>query len=283
MEESYDNQILYDYVCPSHGYWRHERGVVSKAIKIPLVFGDAYHQSLGTLYDGGMLMEALITFEKLFRPYQGLDSKRTLEKGLELVEAYKTQIFDKEEWKDLGGEKRGVLEIDKDTLYVGLLDRVGEYEGLLAPQEWKTTSWYQPFISRPNNQITGYAFITQTLFGIKVAGAIVTVAKIKSSTKGYTPVKTTKAGAISGGESILSRDFTLRETWDYEQFLKDVKGQVGRIRKYREENYWPKQTNWCQSYGGCPYLSLCGSPEATHPFLLAEGFEESRWVAGKGE
>ncbi len=83
-------------------------------------------------------------------------------------------------------------------------------------------------------------------------------------------------GVIVRGICILKRDIThqmvieQRPNWDLDRWLAQLIRDAKRMIRCWEEDYWDYNLDdTCNSYGGCPYTTLCTSPnpeqwEATH-------------------
>lgn len=86
--------------CPQYYEYSYLEGLISVKEQVSLLFGDAYHQGYGVLYDNLGIEAAVAKFKKAFEPYEGKDPKglRTLAKGEEMLRAYDEQFIGKEQW-----------------------------------------------------------------------------------------------------------------------------------------------------------------------------------------
>ena len=132
-------------------------------------------------------------------------------------------------------------------IYCGKLDRLGDWRGKLVGQDEKTTTsigsrWADQWQLR--SQFTGYCWALQQM-GLPVDTIVVR------------------------GIGILKTKFTLVEaapTYDdfkinrwYDQLRRDM----WRLRRAWDEDYFDfNLAEACVSYGGCPFVGVCASPNA---------------------
>lgn len=292
--------------CPEYYHLRHEQGIVPIAIATPLSFGGAMHQGWKKYYDTNRnVVDACAEFSVAWEPFEGLDKKRTEEKGHELLLAYDEQFKD-EPWLDKQGEIEFNLPFAVvcsqcggrflpqfnlpncercggeilDIWYSGIIDRIGLFHGDWVIHEFKTSSSPRDFVVRPNNQVTGYVWGAKSLLGEPFKNSLVTIAGIfLSSERGY---YTSKAGGSSARVSVLSRHYTPRTDEELLDFNSHIIDCAMRIFKYKSTGIWPKWTESCgYKYGLCPYQPLCSAPKTQEQFLLETAYRVEPWVPGK--
>jgi len=264
--------------CPEKGHLRMELDLVPIAPSLALEFGKGIHISLDVLHTLKSFEAALGKFSEYFGKYEGLDSKRTIGTASKLLYAY-FEMMKIEPWEDLplvgergSGELTFAFEMSGKVVYKGVIDRPGRYNGELAIKEFKTSSWPTNFISNPNGQITGYYF-----GGVSLLGPIETI--LVDIFGVFQPLKSGKESV----RQILFRHLQSRTSKDWERFSKDVLDTVANIERWREQNYWPRYTDFCSSYGGCAYQPLCmdGVSQQQREAIIGQMFREERWIPGE--
>ena len=267
--------------CPEKGHLRMELDLVPIAPNLALEFGKGIHISLDALHTFRSFEAALGRFSEYFGKYEGLDSKRTIGTASKLLFAY-FELMKMEHWEDLPVEDSGVeekkgelsfaIELSQEVVYKGVIDRPGRYNGDLAIKEFKTSSWPTNFISNPNGQITGYYFGASSLLG-QVTTIIVDIFGV------FQPPKSGKESS----RQLLFRHLQRRTKDDWERFSKDVLDTVANIKRWWEQNYWPRYTDFCSSYGGCAYQALCmdGVSQQQREAIIQQMFREEHWTPGE--
>ncbi len=143
-------------------------------------------------------------------------------------------------------------ETGQPIIYAGRFDMLGVYNGQLIVVDEKTTGQLGPTWSNKWNlrrQFTGYVWACQQ-YGLPVVGAIA---------RGVAFYKETKANPSGHGfsESLQMRPQYMVDQW-YEQTLRDIK----RMIRAWEENWYDQDFGeTCAAYSGCPFQTLCTSPE----------------------
>lgn len=130
-------------------------------------------------------------------------------------------------------------------IYGGRFDMRGHYQTMLVGLDDKTTgqlgpSWIDRW--RFNSQILGYSWGSREL-GVPLAGFMIR------------------------GTSILAKGFGHSEPlqmtakWKLDLFQEELTKTVNRMVEDYEAQRWDfNMGNSCNAYGGCPYLTLCDSP-----------------------
>jgi PD-(D/E)XK nuclease superfamily len=146
-------------------------------------------------------------------------------------------------------------------LYAGRFDMLGEYNGALFAVDEKTASqlggqWQKNWTLR--SQLTGYCWAARE-YGYPVAGAIIRGISILKS--GY-----------GNAESIQYRPQWQLDRW-YVQLIRDIE----RMIHCWKEGYWDYNLDGtCSSYGGCPFLDVCNSPDPER--WLEADFVQKVWT-----
>lgn len=245
--------------CPRFYQLRYEEGYVSPAINIPLVFGEWVHFGLKTLYeskwDAG---KACLAFGEGFAKYQGMDKRRSLEKGVNLLVQYSNQFKDDaEKWTDLTTEVYFEVGLEDGINFGGTIDLTGKFCGEWTIAEHKTSSWPNFFVVKPNNQVSGYTWGAQSLLGKPFPNALV---NILPTTDKVQPIL---------------RHLTSRTKSDITEFAKGTLYWAKQIQLCRQNGEWPMISKDHARYNKlCEYLSICSLPKASREGILEMGFKK---------
>ncbi len=266
-----DDSILKAYdKCPMNGYWLHERGVAHRGEAITLVFGRGIHAGVGELLKSRDVPTACDEFRKI---YNREDPKglRTAAKGVEVIEAWDVQLGG-QPWEHIAGEMMVKYPITSGIMYVGNIDEFGKMAGTAMVQEWKTSAYPSMFITKPNQQITGYAFLASLHFNTRVDQVLVTIAGLwKMSRGGY---RTTKDG---GSQSIFRQEQVAIEDWEFEKWQLDVRTKCYDIERMRIEDDHPQRTEACSNFGGCQFIPLCSAAPKMREMIIESSYVPYRW------
>lgn len=219
-------------------------------------------------------MEALI---KSYGDFQcPPDSPKSLERMLGALEFYFSSYpmaTDKAIPITLPGGKRGIEfsfsepidiahpETGDPILYVGRMDMICEYDGMILGEDDKTASqlgasWPKQWDLR--SQFTGYTWGAQQSAAVKLDGFLV---------RGVSILKT----KYDTMQAITQRPQWQLDRW-YEQLLRDVK----RMIQCWEEGYFDLNLDHaCAEYGGCQFRQACLMRDPTP--LLEQQFQRRIW------
>jgi hypothetical protein len=156
-------------------------------------------------------------------------------------------------------------ETGEDFLLCGHMDGIVEFMGDVAVKENKTsvsdvTKPYYTSNFTPDIQISMYHLAANVLFGdeVKVNGVLV------------------EACQVGVGFSRFNRFIAKRHEENIPEVLLDFQTKIKEMEGYAIRNYWPKNEEACDKYGGCPFRKICSVPKSSREALL-EGFEERFW------
>jgi hypothetical protein len=256
----------------------------------PLDFGSAWHRGIEALYVTRSIDRAKRAFtDELKERGSALplnmesDEKRSIERGLYLLEAYEARWKESEPFKILmTPEGKPYVEVGFSVyicswngvpvMYSGVIDRIMQstITGMVANFETKTTSSGLTQFSRqvkPNHQVTGYHLASASL-GLN----------INETVWDMTFVSDRKPDARKGGWMTYGIDFekdfgrvaTRRSEADIAAFLQDLTqialeycewryGDLGR-RLPIASQHWPRNApTACSMYGRCQFSDVCAS------------------------
>jgi hypothetical protein len=239
LKEYYDsNRNTSSGVTSAHAYWKQWESLAAE---------DAARRGEKLLYSKGKLEEILLAYHRVFAP---------VEEGLE----------------DLGGEIEILVEVPGIPVpFKMVLDRTfrdRETEEVVV-MEWKFSKSVWGFVSRPNNQVVGYAVGAAKMFGSPVRRVLFHTNKlVATSVDGVAPVK--KKG--EPGRSIFERDPIDLEEWDFEEWQKDMQMKWHQLTDYDDLPYYPKVTQSCGDFGGCPFQGICLAPPNQREFFAESNF-----------
>ena len=271
----------------------------------PLSFGHAFHAAIQEYYGEGFSVEkALSAFIKDCQDNDAQlpinienDEKRSIERGLGLVNAYISKWSESEHYDIISKE---YIEVgfavylmdwnSRPVMYVGRIDRImkSRLSGKPYIFELKTTggglSQFTKQV-RPNHQITGYQWACKQTMGLEPVATIwdsVFISDRKPDLK--------KGSWFSYGidiEKDFSRVETRRSPVDIDEFLFDLKGSVREYLKLKDarvspESDWWARDRWirsaptsCFMYGGCMYLDICSMN--LNEAIIRSNYHEEPW------
>jgi len=315
LDRFYDNTRLSAFKrCPRYFYFRHVRHWTPSGTSAALVFGSSWHAAMDALWpilcspdkftncELSSIADAAIDAFDANWVENGFTSMKdmgpdeanrltpripgvALEMLYEYIEA-RTKMLLSTDFELLAVEPPFAVPLDPDDetlFYVGRLDKVFKYRGKIYVGEHKTTTAYKkdgPFRANfldsfsPNAQIDGYLHAVHMLYGEKAKAVWVDAALVHKT--------------VHDGFSIIpvERKFAQIDAWlwDTRRWV-DVVETEAKIYEdigQKADNLpylpaYPKNTNSCMDYGGCPYSSLCkmwGNPEGQD---CPSGFVEERW------
>jgi len=263
--------------CPRLFYWRHERGVVPVAPRLPLSYGGGVHATLAEHYKGKTSGQALLAFEAVWdvevRPFSHYlveeDPKRNPRRWAEVFIVYKKH-YAKEPFEVLYIETPFFLPLTDDLALAGIIDLLVKYLNQLMVIDHKTSYSLGPqFFAtfNPNHQFSAYLLGATEILGEPVTTLLVNC--LLSHKNEMRP------------EKLFQRVPTTRSLYQHE-FLKEeiVSFWTHSIRAYREHNSWPRNDDRCQRYpGGCEYHPLCTDVNVDYRKIIPSPsqYRESVW------
>ena len=267
-----DDSILKAYdACPMKGFWMHEKHIAHGAEGIALVFGRVVHEGLGLLYGKAGVPAACEVFKD---HYTITDPKglRTVAKGEEIITAWEEQLMG-DGYEGISGETMIKYPLTSYLMFVGNIDHFGKRDGEYLIQEWKTSGYPNQFITKPNQQITGYCFLASLHFRKRIDKVLVTIAGLfKTSKGGY---RSTRDG---GQQSIFRQDPPVTiEDWEFEAWQRDVRTKCEDILRYRESGHYPQKTESCTDFGGCQFLPLCSVAPKYRDMIIESSYVPYHW------
>jgi hypothetical protein len=272
--------------CPRRWEMQYLWRLSPREPSLAMEFGTAGHKGLGAYYDqkrsvsAGMEMaqaqwkqwESLAAEDAARRGEKLLYSKGKLE---EILLAYHRVFAPVEEGlEDLGGEIELLAEVPGIPVpFKMVLDRafrdLGSPDKEVVVMEWKFSKSVWGFVSRPNNQVVGYAVGAAKMFGSPVRRVLFHTNKlVATSVDGVAPVK--KKG--EPGRSIFERDPIDLEEWDFQEWGRDMLYKWRMLEVYNAHGYYPKVTQSCGDFGGCPFQGICLAPPNQREFFAESNF-----------
>lgn len=266
-----DNSMRSDFVaCPRKFYHRYIQGYRRAGQSVHLHFGAAFAEGMAAyrtaLFDGFDVEKALAAgTTAIIRAWGDFepppDATKTLERCVGALEAQCAN------WPPLTDHLRPARSPSGDSpmvefsfalpltiahpasgeplIYSGRFDMIGEMGNGLWVVDDKTTgqlgaSWMNNWKLRA--QFTGYAWGARE-FGWAVQGAIVRGISILKKGYGF-------------AEVIEHRPEWMIANW-HTQLLRDVRRMIDA---WRADEWDQSLSDACSSFGGCPYLDLCTTP-----------------------
>ena len=225
---------------------------------------------------------------------------RTVETAHEMLIYYtrdRRSVLTDPDFKLLDIERPFAVPIDPanpDLYYVGRLDKVARVRGKLRIYEHKTTTlgsgssgfqqrWIASF--SPNTQVEGYLYAGSMLYGEPIKDVFVDGALVHASEHGmfrFVPVE----------KQWQTLDSWL---WEAHYWISQVESNKAAMKRHEEAcdwaasndpaaspppRYlaaWPKNTNVCTDFSGCPYLDVCRVTSDPTQRALPPGFRVEHW------
>ncbi len=308
MTNFHDNTRISDHLrCNRLYYYRHRRGWVPTKIAMPLVFGSCWHAGQDILWkavkkghdDDVVVSLAMDAFFELWSEKYNLpgfhdmtDDEvatvgiRNLDTATGMYEGYvKARRSLIESMELLHVERPFAVPLwpdDASTMYIGRLDKEVLWNGRVWAVEHKTTTEYKKdgyfkasFIDgfNPNRQIDGYLHALHMEHGDKAKGVLIDAALVhKTVHEGFRLIPIEKT--VEASDEWL---------WETQEEISNVKQNRLREEALEGSNLpfmpaYPKNTQYCSHYSGCPYLDICKG--AQNPMSIQEppmGYKEEFW------
>lgn len=274
MEIIVDNTRLSTFKdCPRKYYYRFVKDLVLKGNQHSYKpqFGIALHEALAKWYETNDASQMDSEFINNWTDYEGLDSIRTMERGLEILDKYRKQ-YSTEQFSIKHIELAGAISLD-NCIYVSKIDTIVNWTSWNKNYilEHKSSAHRGYICPRPNAQVEGYVVSASSLLNIPISGAIFNFMYFRKGRRNENIADT-----ISLEREMIDIDnYTIKE-WE-----KDCNFYANSIKNCLDANYFPKQSGTCYSYGKCPYISICefGNPDKLD---LSNSFTTEKWEPYKG-
>jgi len=180
--------------------------------------------------------------------------------------------------KLLGEEACGKCHIGRSTpLYVnklfffwsGKIDAIVEFDDRRWVMDHKTASMAGPTFYNDfylAQQMAGYVWAVRNMFDFDVEGLLLDAAETRRPTK-------------TGKGLQFNRQFYTYDKWICDEFMLDVKSQIGSCVDQLVTGYFPKKTKWCMGkYGACPYHDVCVmQPDRRNAVLHSSNYGNVHW------
>jgi len=271
-----DNSMISDFrLCPRYFQLRHIELLSPKSDsnKFKAAFGTAIHEALEVWYSGGGADAMDEAFKESWIPYEGQDDSgiRTIIKGLLILEEYRKR-FAKEDFKIEHTEIGGAFALG-EFLILFKCDGVVSKNGKIYIFEHKTSAHRGFLITKPNSQLDTYISGVRTLLDMDVEGAI------------FNQIYFRKGRAKEDQRDTISfvREETVRDEKELEEWRNDTLTFASQIDSCSNNDYYPKNTNSCTAYGGCPFIHVCKLPPSDTRESVKEAlYTKELWEPWKG-
>lgn len=303
----YDNTRLSDFKrCPRFYMYRHEFNWNTKGVRLPLVFGGAWHAALEVIWANIGLVPKGELATRAFGAFlehwcgEGLPAPSDMDYEMEKEMAPRTpgrafemivDYIDKRlphaaDFEVLAIEKPFIVPLDPndDTLfYVGKIDKIVRRMGKVLGIEHKTTTAYRkggPFRGgfldsfSPNSQVDGYIYALHMLYPNEVGGVWVDGALVHKTESGFVFIPVEKK--LEHLDSWLSDTRWWIEQLEAEKVKLEEERQVQGRSPYLRA--FPKRTSACWDFqAACPYLDLCKAWPNPVGKQIPPGYVDERW------
>ena len=286
----YDNTRLSSYKsCPRLYYLRHEMDWATEGMSPPLIFGLSWHSAMDRAWEelggGSDLSDEEVanlaygafldcwTSEGYLDPMDMAteEAEKLLPRhpsvALEMLYEYVAQrrVF-LSNVEVLAIEKPFAVPLnpeDASLFYVGRFDKVFRHDGGFR------ASFVDSF--SPNSQVDGYLHAAHMEYGDKVRGVWIDAALVHKTVHDrfqFIPIE---------------RQFAQLDSWLWEtrQWIAQLEGNQQAADDYSETDKYlpafPKNTNSCMNYAGCPYAIICKAWPNPMGRNIPSGFEVNPW------
>jgi PD-(D/E)XK nuclease superfamily len=270
-------------LCPRKFQYKYEMNLapVDEGVDRPIMFGDAMHRALATLYLGTAFDHVqcpcgtFCDFCKA-RPIQRIAAEflehyptdpddtrdpRTRIRGLELLAAYLNK-WKREPFRVLAVEVPFSLQPEPELEYVGKMDLLVEENGLVLPIDTKTTSR------------TGYLFDAQFKLSVQITGYVVIASVITGQPVHQAIINGIRVSGKIEPDTTFFRQHTSRTPEDIAEWEEHIRDIHRLILQFRESRF-PKAAPYaCVAYNRlCEFYQLCTSGAATRQTLLETAYK----------
>ena len=261
MKGSYSR--LTTYSCKRRGYYQYVRKIEPiNASELAPVYGAAIHKGLRVLFDlfakgerEIAINEGVKAFQKAFDPIiEDPKGLRTVESGRQIIQAFHDQWLTRYPWEDIAGEKELTMAFENGDEFVAILDRLGKMMGVPTILEFKTTAWPHYFTIDPNFQVMGQSAVAQANGFEGFLDIQFILIHLHENAKNGWIVPKKKGVEPSSIFRLLPVTLTPAKLSEWER---DAMALMEQIKECERNNYWPKETEHCRDFGGCPYRQLC--------------------------
>lgn len=272
IPKHYDYTMLSTYLrCKRRYYYRMVRHLTGTARMQAAEFGHAIHQALDSWYKKQDDTLAIAIFKTDYLD-DGTDAKRTHAVGEKLLKIYFEKYRD-QRFKVLASEQVFEIQLikDTDTMYMGRIDKIIDWDGAIYVLDHKTTSrlGYEYFYRiKPNMQFDGYIMAARALGHQSCSGVVLDALLVAkgllspSSLQRLTPV---------------ARDISTRTEQELREFKEDVADILREIRVSYEGNTWHRNTEGCCDFIQCPYRRVCSAEPELRESIISSDYVVEKW------
>jgi len=266
-----DYSMISTYLCCQKRFqFRYVLNLVPKVETRPYSFGGAIHAGLDVWHTKRNVEATVKKFLEVYKEDLEKDDKRTNRMGEWILRNY-AQTYAHEPFKVLESERCFALEFPKDLRFMGRIDKIVDWDGMIWVVDHKTTSSMGYAYGKkvePNMQLTGYVWAARQLGYPKCVGVLVDAVLVA---KGLLEAASrAKLTPLARFDSYIS-DARMKE-WG--SIVRHASKDINRSTQ--EEVFYP---NWdmCTYYGECPYRKICIEDPVVQPKIIAMDYEISAW------
>lgn len=259
----FDYSMLSCYqLCQRKFYWRHLKYLTSPDFQAAPEFGRCIHTALDAWYRTGSKEEALKAFTW---DDKNSDNKRTRAVGERLIKFY-VDKYRHQNLTVLATEKPFKLPIKDNTYYCGRVDKIVNWDGVIAVLDHKTTSQLNAnfFTSlEPSMQFDGYIWASRQM-GHPYCNTIILDALLVAKTK-----------------AECARDFKTKDSTVLENTMLKVCALIAEIQHKCESDIidvWQTNCGACRQWNTrCPYHKLCTETDQRVIDNILPEYKVERW------
>lgn len=263
--------------CPFKYYLSIVEGWTSRAQKIDLVFGIAYHSALeqydrerarGVSHEDATLeavRKALILSSNWTETTQYKNRLTLIRTVVWYLEENKESPFQTIILSDgtPAVELSFRFDIGDGYLLCGHIDRLVEFDENPWVHDRKTTKttlsprYFEQWT--PENQMSLYSLAGHVILETPIQGVVIDAAQ------------------IAVNFSRFARGFAPRNKPQLDEWLEDTKAWLRTARTYAECETWPMNDKSCSMYGGCTFREICSKSPSVRRVFLESNFVRRTW------
>lgn len=262
-------------MCPYYFYLRNERGLVPSEGKpsVKAEFGTALHLAIQLLDEGNDVQVAIIKAVEYFRPFEPpptisvagneIDSLYTCVRLATIIVEY-LKHYENDPVKTWEGQTElGMAEeIDGGIFYCGRIDRIVKEARGIRASDLKTTKALANYIYAPHDQLTGYQWLANKMFGENIKGVLFDMIGLTKSKRTF------------------HREYVTFTNAQIQRWIDSTLYYVEQINNCRAKNHWPARTQKCNDYfNPCEFIPICTAFDELGRERIMNCYRVSYWFS----
>jgi len=247
MKEEISSSKFQDSLnCPTYFRYSWDLAIKPRQPGLALAYGSAIHAALAEYFRGRDFRHLLQAFDDVWtKESQGRDdNKRNATRGLEILRAFWQSKCHRD--SVIAVEAPFIVPLTDDLIWTGVIDLVEKLGGHFVVTDHKTSSlinnaFWAKFAAQASYQPISYCRAA----GITMNHPIT--------------MYSINAILVNDKKTLFERRFYSVNPSIIDQLPSIITAHWKSIQYYREASCWPKKEEYCNRWGECVYLPLCGS------------------------